>query len=90
MLEYWSKLTGCESITPYLFNCYMVQRQELLQWATFIQSTVNQRGKLYLWDSAAVNLESVREVHQILRDQYIQKWLSTLTSTEGKLRTYRC
>ena len=49
----------------------------------------NQCGLPYLWNIGVVNIIPIREMKQIIVDQYLQEWSSSLIGTTGKLRLYK-
>ena len=50
----------------------------------------NQCGLPYLWTKVGVdNSIPIGEIKQMLHDQYLQEWSSSLSSTSGKLRLYK-
>ena len=89
MIKYWAKLANC-SYSPLLYNFLVMQVHESLKWASYRRELFNQCGLPYLWTKVGVdNSIPIGEIKQMLHDQYLQEWSSSLSSTSGKLRLYK-
>ena len=60
----------------------MAQRYEQLNWACHLKSIINDCGSSYLWESIAIDSENISQIRQVLQDQFVEEWSSTLDSTE--------
>ena len=89
MIKYWVKLANC-SYSPLLYDCLVIQVHESLKLASYMRELFNQCGLPYLWTKVGVdNSIPIGEIKQMLHDQYLQEWSSSLSSTSSKLRLYK-
>ena len=86
LIKYCAKLANSSYCSPLLYNCLCIQVHESLKWASYMRGLFNQCGLPYLWNIGVVNIIPIREMKQIIVDQYLQEWSSSLI---GKLRLYK-